>query len=699
MERGTPVTVGLVQIGEVGWERRIPRQYRFLDGELRLLPSVSSLSEGSMAYFPHAVALLQAYAGHYARESATLTFLPPLFRRVPLAEAVRHLRSADVVGFSVYVWNVRYSLALARALKRQRPDVLVVMGGPQVPDGAESFLRRHPFVDVVCHGEAERTFCEVLDHRARRAWHGIMSTSFLAADGTFVANARRQRMRDLDEIPSPMLSGVYDELMRLHPEQLWLATWETNRGCPFSCAFCDWGSATASKVSRYGEERLHREIDWLAEHGIQHLFVCDANFGMLSRDVDTARYLADTYARYGLPLAISIQNTKNRTDRSEKIQKIFKESGVISFGAIISLQSLDPTTLKAIKRDNISLDTFETLQRHYSEQGLDTYTDLVIGLPGETYESFTNGVDRVISNGQTNRVVFYECSVLPNAPMADEDYRSRFGIDTVPTRMISAHEPLDRADGHTEEFIDIVVSTGSMSREDWVRARTFAHLTELLFFDRLLHVPLVLLNYGWGVSVRALVEGVMDADPAELPVAAEVAANCRRQSRSVAAGGPQYIPSAEWLSLWWPADQHAFLTLARTGALDAFYHEARRILQRVAAATDDPAPAMLVDDALRLNRAMLALPFQLIDEVVETRYPVGEDYLAIMSGRSPSLRPRADRYRVLKSAAIWMSWADWCADLVLRVNQRRRYLHDVVLDVPDGPARLSGPAVASVKPQ
>src|SRR5207248_2926396 len=116
----------------------------------------------------------------------------------------------------------------------------------------------------------------------------------------------------------------------------------------FSCTFCDWGSATASKVSRYSEERLYREVDWLADHGIQHLFVCDANFGMLSRDVEIARYLADAYSRRGLPVAISIQNTKNRTDRSEQIQRVFKQSRVVSFGASISLQSVDPTVLKAI---------------------------------------------------------------------------------------------------------------------------------------------------------------------------------------------------------------------------------------------------------------------------------------------------------------------------------------------------------------
>ena len=224
----------------------------------------------------------------------------PLYKRLPLEQAVEHLSTAQIAGFSVYVWNIQYSLAVARALKRHRPDVLIVMGGPQVPDQAEAFLRKYPFVDLVCHGEGERTFLDVLERRAARSWEGVGSASCLNADGRFIANPRRRRMTDLDDIPSPMLDGTYEEVMQSAPDQEWLATWETNRGCPFTCSFCDWGSATGSKISRFSDDRLFQEIEWLADHRIQHLIVCDANFGMLLRDVEIARRIADTYNCRGL---------------------------------------------------------------------------------------------------------------------------------------------------------------------------------------------------------------------------------------------------------------------------------------------------------------------------------------------------------------------------------------------------------------
>jgi radical SAM superfamily enzyme YgiQ (UPF0313 family) len=112
----------------------------------------------TLAYLPHAAALLQTHAKKYSSDPSALEFLAPLYKRIPINQAVEHLIDADIVGFSTYVWNIRFSLALARELKRRRPDVLIVMGGPQVPDHAEAFLRGSPFVDLVCHGEGERTF-------------------------------------------------------------------------------------------------------------------------------------------------------------------------------------------------------------------------------------------------------------------------------------------------------------------------------------------------------------------------------------------------------------------------------------------------------------------------------------------------------------------------------------------------------------
>jgi radical SAM superfamily enzyme YgiQ (UPF0313 family) len=671
-------TVGLVQIGEVVWERRPSRQYRRLGHVLRPKEQGAGGTRASLAYLPHSVGLLQAFVQEHAPDPGAYAFLTPIYKRIPVEQAAGHLAAADVVGFSAYVWNVQLSLRIAEILKSRRPETLILFGGPQVPDDAEDFLRANPFIDLACHGEGEWTFLEVLELRDRRRWEGVRSISFIDRHGRFVRHPRRERIRDLDEVPSPLLSGVYGELMRSNPDQDWLLTWETNRGCPFSCTFCDWGSATASRVFRYSLDRLAREIEWMTDHDIHHLFVCDANFGLLPRDLEIARKLAEAYSRRGTYLAIHVQNTKNRVDRSEAIQSIFRDSGVISFGASISLQTVDPAVLKAIRRDNISSEAFESLQRHYAREGLDTYTDLILGLPEQTYDSFADGINQVIRDGQLNRVVIYECTMLPNAAMAESGYRTEHGLETVPVRIVHAHEPLGRArSDEVPETIDVVVATRAMGRDDWVRARTFAALVELLFFDRLLHVPMVLLGEGFGLGYRRMIEAFLDATPSAHPTVAATVHHFRSHSRDVQGGAPLYVPAPEWLDLWWPDDQYALISLAREGRLGAFYDEAQSLLTECAAGAGVGLDPVLLDDAVRLNRAMFALPRQWNDEVVELSYTVATAYHAALGGRTPIFSRCTETVLVERSGTVWLSWEDWCEDLVRNVYVRRKYLYPI----------------------
>ena len=103
--------------------------------------------------------------------------------------------------------------------------------------------------------------------------------------------------------------------MKSNPNEKWIGLWETNRGCPFKCAFCDWGSATGDKVASFEEERLHKEIDWFSNNKIEFVFCCDANFGIKKRDIDIANYISKKKEETGYPHALSVQNTKkcNRT--------------------------------------------------------------------------------------------------------------------------------------------------------------------------------------------------------------------------------------------------------------------------------------------------------------------------------------------------------------------------------------------------
>lgn len=330
-------------------------------------------------YLPYSVACLQSYA-RTKLAADRFSFLPMIYKRIPIADIVQRLEHADVVGFSAYVWNAQISLEAARRLKALNPNRLIIFGGPQVPDHAEAFLREHPFIDLVVHNEGEKTFVEVMERLSSRDWRGIRGVSYIDSAGTYVKEAPADRMRDLEELPSPFLNGMFDELIASNPGEQWIGLWETNRGCPFQCTFCDWGSATAAKVTKFEFDRLHSELNWFAEHDIKYIFVCDANFGIQKRDVEIAEAVADIRKRTGFPHGFSVQNTKNATERAYQTQKILSDAG-LNKGVALSMQSLDPATLKNIKRDNISLETYFELARRFTADKVETYSDLILRSP------------------------------------------------------------------------------------------------------------------------------------------------------------------------------------------------------------------------------------------------------------------------------------------------------------------------------
>jgi radical SAM superfamily enzyme YgiQ (UPF0313 family) len=630
----------------------------------------------SFGLLPYSVGLLQAYAQEHAAEQHD--FLLPIYRRTSVADAVEHLAGAEVVGFSTYVWNVRASLAIAEALKEAHPETLVVFGGPSVPDRSEAFLREHPFIDVACHGEGEAVFTQVLDRARTRDWTDVPAISFLHPDGTFEQRPKAARITDMGTIPSPYLSGTFDPLFAANPEELWVMMWETNRGCPFSCTFCDWGSATQSKVFRFDEERVYREIEWMGDHRIGFVFCCDANFGMLKRDYDFTLAVIDSKQRTGFPASFSVQNTKNATERAYSIQKLLNTS-LNAYGVTLSLQSSNEETLANIRRENISSESYRELQRRFARDGVYTYTDLILGLPGESYEGFTASICRAIADGQHNHVQFHNCALLPNAEMAHPDYVARFGIRTVPQLIRNPHDAYDLRND-IEEYVETVVATDAMPEPDWVRAKVFMWLSNLFYFDRLLQLPLALLDAEHGISIRDGIEQLVAADANRSPTVAAVMRSLFAHARSIQLGGPEYVDAPAYGNMIWPADQHVLIGLVLERRLEAFYEEAANELSLLLAdrTGGDPADELALREAVELNQALLRLPFQRNDQRLVLSHDVAEYHRALLAGDPIPLTEELVTYVVDRTTHRYPTPQSWFEHLVwCNGKDKRGYLYDV----------------------
>ena len=630
-------------------------------------------SFSAQSYLPYSTGLLQAYITHYHSEPRSLDFLCPIFSRIQVSDAVGRLVNADLVFFSVYVWNLRISSEIARRLREEHPHVGIIFGGPQIPDRPESFLREHPFIDLVVHGEGERVALEIVQAWSSSKRDGISGTSFLDSNGQFRTNPKGERIKDINIIPSPYLTGAFDVVMKANPDQKWIALWETNRGCPFSCTFCDWGSSTQSRVFQFEIDRLQQEVEWFADNKIDFIFCCDANFGILPRDVEIARHVADVKKKKGYPNALSVQNTKNATERAYLVQKILSDSG-LNKGVTLSMQSVDKTTLHNIKRENISLDSYKELQRRFTRDQVETYTDLILGLPGETYDSFKAGIATVIESGQHNRIQFNNCSILPNAEMGDPEYQAKHGIVTIESDIINIHGSLEDADNEILEKQQLVVATATTPREEWVKTRAYCWMTALLHFDKVFQIPIIIAHELSGVPYSEILDAFCEGNLPSYPTLQSIREFFHNKAKDIQNGGAEFCHSAEYLNIFWPADELVLIKLIAENKVKEFYAESLAILQKVLGAEFSSLHDVL-SDAVELNCNLLKLPFQTDDVDLTCRFNIWEFYNGAIRGDPVPMIDKPVTYHIDRTTQAYQSWDDFCREVIWYGNKKGAYLY------------------------
>ena len=631
-------------------------------------------SFANACYFPYAVGVLQAWFQHYSPKAKEYIFLTPLYRRVHIDEATKHIAGANIIAFSVSSWNFKFSLELARRHKQIYPNALIIFGGPHIPANAKSLLANNAEVDIACHGEGEIPFTMILEAYPGRDWKHIPSISYLQG-GKCISQPEAPRIDDLNRIPSPYLNGVFDSLINDVNEHQWLALWETNRGCPFSCSYCDWGAATKSKLYCFDIQRLRDEIAWFAQHQIEFIFCCDSNFGILPRDLEIVDLVSAVKQATGYPQALSVQNTKN-ADRSYEIQKALSNAG-LSKGVNLALQTMNPETLHFIGRQNIPAEMFQDLQQRYARDGIETFTDVILGLPGETYYSFTNGIAQIIANGQHNRIQFINLSILPNAPMAETEYIKLHGLITAENKIINIHGSTGDFDDGIVETQQLVVGSATMPPDSWCRTRAFSWMASLIFFDKLLQIPLILLHKNYGLSYAQLVECFIPPFKGNYPIIEELSQFFITEAELIQQGKAEFFHSKEWLDIYWPHDEYIYICMSNRKKIDAFYAEAGELLANKLDEIGLLTPLWLLE-AISINRILLKQPFNEGSLQINLQYNILNSYMDSLRG-GPGIVEHCNESYLVDRSEQWYSWEDWCREVVWFCNKRGAYLYKVTL--------------------
>jgi putative methyltransferase len=426
---------------------------------------------GDQAFLPYSAGMIQAYCQHQEGIVSQFEFQPFLFLREDIPALVAGMTEPAVVGLSCYIWNWEYNKTLAKAIKTAYPNCLIVMGGPQVPIRSGNFFQCNSYVDILVHHEGEHAFAEILLESLNKKpnFTQIAGLSVKVVGNNCVRTDERLRLQDPDQLPSPYLEGVFDDLVKL--PYRWNASHETNRGCPYSCTFCDWGSAVYTRLRHFDIDRLSRELEWFGRNNIEILYNCDANFGILPHDLPLAKKLAEVKREYGFPMQFRPSFAKKSSSAVFEIAKVLQEVG-LQRGITLSMQSMSDECLEAIKRRNIKTDNLAELLNLYRSHQMPTYTELILGLPGETYESFRAGISRLFSLGQHEGLLIYLCELLPNSEMASDAYLERYALRTIRMPIMLGYTI--PGDDEVTEYFDVVIETSRMPFADWQRSYLLA---------------------------------------------------------------------------------------------------------------------------------------------------------------------------------------------------------------------------------
>jgi radical SAM superfamily enzyme YgiQ (UPF0313 family) len=381
--------------------------------------------ESTVAYTPLALLYLKAALGADSdlADRIRVTVHPFLSgtAQVRMIEAIE-ADKPDLIGLSCQGWNIAVYRQLLPSLRQLLPEAVIVLGGNHVSGNGHRWLAQIPEADIVVSGEGEQAIREL----ARWLLDGTPALSEISGityrrNGQAVSTRPRPRAESLDEIASAYVPADRGDLAGFD-----VALWETNRGCPYHCAFCHWGDAVGQKITRAEVSRLAAELETLGRAGIDTIFLCDANFGILPRDVEIARMIAQTRSRFGAPSTLHVNWAKNHASRVGEILGILRDGGVRT-NVYLALQTLSQPALRMAGRDERGRQEMLALGRKILGQGGTVGIELIFGLPGETVKEFRGAYDKLFLSFPS--LLLHPLWILPNTGY--DIRRKELGLITV----------------------------------------------------------------------------------------------------------------------------------------------------------------------------------------------------------------------------------------------------------------------------
>ena len=334
----------------------------------------------------------------------------------------------EVIAFSVYIWNRTATLELIAALAVVRPQLRIIVGGPELSWESEALLKDHPGITALIRGEGEIPFAALLAAWRRGETGAGIPNLLLRCDSDLIEGPCVAPADDLDTLPSPFATGKVDL-------QRGLVYYESSRGCPYSCAFCM--SALDPKVRSFSLDRIKADLKILLDAGVAQIKFVDRTFNY---DGARSRAIWDFILRHNRKSHFHFEIGAHLLDDASIALLATVPAETFQFE--IGVQSTLPATLAAISR-SADLEKLErNVRRLRDETSIHLHLDLIYGLPAEGYDDFLASLDRV-ARLHPQALQIEPVKLLPGAPLRRDAAALGIAFDPHPPYSVLATPLLD----------------------------------------------------------------------------------------------------------------------------------------------------------------------------------------------------------------------------------------------------------------
>jgi len=392
-------------------------------------------------------------------------------------------KKPDVLGICNYLWNANLANRLSRYAREKNPKTFIVFGGPEINkqrSDEETFFQKYSHADMLIQGEGELAFTQLIkmyleegkdSKKVRLRINELGNCFYINEQRQLVSGPQFSRIKHLDDVPSPYITGLFDHFLADDSYQPLI---QTNRGCPYKCTFCSEGSDYYNKLHFHSIDFVKKELDYIAErvNPSVGLYIADSNLGMYKQDLEIAYHLKKLQDKYNWPMQIAVSTGKSQLQRIKKVAEIVGNA----FKITNAIQSRSNDVLDAIKRKNAA-----TLDEFMKDLDSVSSPEIILPLPKETKKSFMDGLNDLLdirAGKAPVQFTIYPALLLNNTEM-NNDVKNKKQDLRVKYR--NTHNLIGWVAGELVCETELnIYSTETMTEEDVWEARKYAILMTAL---------------------------------------------------------------------------------------------------------------------------------------------------------------------------------------------------------------------------